>query len=95
MVTYDCWLGKVTTTSWEKPQTMNTTMTKMDFCKEGWKYVLEEDMAQCVMTFGTIRMPLWSADSWDSHPMVRLKYITHKYILVVRNTCLGNTQDFC
>ena len=27
-------------------------------------------MALCVMTRGTMRMPPWSADNWDSHPMV-------------------------
>ena len=27
-------------------------------------------MALCVTTPGTIRMPLWSADNWDSPPMV-------------------------
>jgi len=27
-------------------------------------------MGQCVMTSGTMRMPLWSADNWDSPPMV-------------------------
>ena len=77
MVTYGCWLGKVMTTSWEKPQMMNTTMTKMDFCGAGWRCVLEGDMAQCVMTSGTMRMPLWFVDNWDSHPTVILKYIHH------------------
>ena len=27
-------------------------------------------MGQRVMTLGTMKMPLWSADSWDSHNMV-------------------------
>ena len=37
-------------------------------------------MALCVVTLGTIGMPLWSADSWGSPPMVSrvLKYI-HSY----------------
>ena len=42
----------------------------MDFYEAGWRCVLEEGMAQCVMTSGTIRMPLWSADSLDSLLMV-------------------------
>ena len=29
-------------------------------------------MAQCVMTIGTTKMPLWSADNWDSLLMVKL-----------------------
>ena len=49
---------------------MNTTTIKMDFYEAGWRCVLEEGMAQCVMTSGTIRMPLWSADSLDSLLMV-------------------------
>ena len=31
-------------------------------------------MALCVMTPGTIRMRLWSADNWDSPPTVRVKH---------------------
>ena len=29
-------------------------------------------MAQCVTTPGTTKMPLWSADNWDSHLTVNL-----------------------
>ena len=29
-----------------------------------------EPMALFATTHGTIRMPLWSADNWDSPPMV-------------------------
>ena len=48
----------------------NTTMIKMDFYEAGWRCVLEEGMEQCVMTSGTIRMALWSADSLDFPHMV-------------------------
>ena len=71
---------------------MNTTMIKMDFYEAGWRCVLEEGMAQCVMTSGTIRMPLWSADSLDSPHMVsnelqagRNVVQLRKYLLILSN----------
>ncbi|ORU90486.1 MAG: hypothetical protein A6F71_05840 [Cycloclasticus sp. symbiont of Poecilosclerida sp. M] len=42
----------------------------VDSHEEEWRCVLEGGMAQCVMTPGTTKMPLWSADNWDSHHMV-------------------------
>eukprot|EP00731_Ephydatia_muelleri_P039032 Em1059g1a len=35
---------------------------------EGWRCVLEVPLAPCVMRTGIPLEPLWSADSWDSHP---------------------------
>ena len=43
-----------------------------------WRCVLEGGMEQCVMTPGTMKMPLLSADSWDSHNMVSTKKGEHK-----------------
>ena len=59
-------------TTWDNTlRTMRTcTMTRMDLFGAEWRCVLEGGMGQCVMTSGTMRMPLWSADSWDSPPTV-------------------------
>ena len=59
-------------TTWDNTlRTMRTcTMTRMDLFGAEWRCVLEGGMGQCVMTSGTMRMPLWSADNWDSPPMV-------------------------
>ena len=57
---------------------VNTTL-KMSWPGAEWKYVLEGGMGQCVMTPGTMKMPLWSADSWDSHNMVSVKLYTQLY----------------
>ena len=35
-----------------------------------WRCVWKGDMEQCVMTPGTMKMPLSSAINWDSHDMV-------------------------
>ena len=46
------------------------TMTKMGSPEAEWRSASMGPMALCVMTFGTIRMPLWSVGNWDSPPMV-------------------------
>ena len=43
-------------------------------------------MALCVMTPGTIRMPLWSADNWDSPPMVGKNMSLSMLIFNITNT---------
>ena len=58
--------------------TLTLTMTcimwrdlkEMDSHEGEWRCVLEGGMAQCVTTPGTTKMPLWSADNWDSHHLV-------------------------
>lgn len=34
--------------------------------RDEWKFVWTTHGAQCVMTFGELLMPMWSADSWVS-----------------------------
>ena len=65
-------------TTMEKQTMMMHTTLKTNLPEAGWRCVLEEDMAQCVMTPGTIRMPLWSADNWDSPHMVCNVYVLLK-----------------
>ena len=50
--------------------TRATTSSKTSWQGAELRCVWVEPMALCVMTPGTIRMPLWSADNWDSPPMV-------------------------
>ena len=52
--------------------TMMLTISRTNWPEAGWKYVLVGPTALCVTTPGTIRMPLWSADNWDSPAMVRI-----------------------
>ena len=52
-------------------------------------------MEQCVMTPGTMKMPLWSADSWDSHNMVcvsagAIALLSYPYIFISYNICRHN-----
>ena len=44
-----------------------------------WRCVLEEDMEQCVMSPGTMRMPLLSADRLVFHLMVSYSYEMVKF----------------
>jgi len=57
-------------TTMEIQTMMMHTTSKTNWPEAGLRCVLEGDMALCVMTPGTIRMPLWSVDNWDSLPMV-------------------------
>ena len=59
------------TTTLEIQTTMMLTTSRTNWPEAGWRCVLEGDMALYVMTHGTIRMSLWSADNWVSPPMVR------------------------
>ena len=58
----------------------NTTETLLDMHSlmmnsdwEEWKCVLMGPMVLYVTTLGTIRVPLLSADNWDSLSMVKLQ----------------------
>ena len=42
--------------------------------------MLEGGTELCVMTSGTIRMPLWSADNWDSLPMVKCDSVHYNLV---------------
>ena len=49
---------------------MIATSSRMSWPEGEWRCVWEGDMGQCVMTTGTMKMPLSSAINWDSHNMV-------------------------
>ena len=57
-------------TTWDSMTMRTSTMIKMDLFVVEWRCVLEGCMGQCVMTPGTMKMPLWSADSLNYPPMV-------------------------
>ena len=44
---------------WEAPISMRVE----------WRCALMTSGGQCVMTTGTLLMPLWSASSWDMHTL--------------------------
>ncbi|ORU94930.1 MAG: hypothetical protein A6F71_10010 [Cycloclasticus sp. symbiont of Poecilosclerida sp. M] len=73
MVKCACWLVTTMTTTLERQPMTIITMTEMNLGLEEWRCVLEGGMARCVMTPGTIKLPLWSADNWDSHLMVSMR----------------------
>ena len=55
-------------------------------------------MEHCVMTPGTMKMPLWSADSWDSHNMVSTRKGEHKsyaiYKIIIKHIFVINCVQY-
>jgi len=68
-----CWLEETMTTTIQGWMlTMVTFTSRILSVRAEFRYVLEDGIQKFVMTPGTIRMPLWSADNWDSPLMVLL-----------------------
>ena len=67
--------------------TMRPTMTREDWPGDEWRCVLEGGMGQCVMTTGTMKMPLSSAINWDSPLMVRI-YPLYPFSLIRTLNCM-------
>ena len=57
-------------TTWVIMTMRTSIMIKMDLFVVEWRCVLEGGMGQCVMTPGTMMMPLWSAINLDYLLMV-------------------------